>query len=376
MNFDRLYNLIVEEEDLLLEGGAAGHMDHPFDLPNISNGRSLINLFKNIVESLASKKQAVKIDGINVSVKLVNLNGRLQFAIDRGTTKDIDVQGVTIDYLNQRFNPDGDKSNHIIIVEGKKYLTALNESIPTIKPELIELGLYDKDYYLLNIELVNGPTNVIQYSRPFIAIHNVIKMINESPKKRVARTVPYSEEVLARLAEKIKPFLLKYGYDVYPTIYTSTNIDKDKIYREFDEALQQRFDIVYKDHIDSKTLKERAEEAINVKRKKIDIMNSDFNVKKVEALSKLVYVTLLNKSTPIDEFVVHDTDYKLAIDGAVIYHITRVLGQIIINNVKSESGESISEQEGIVINDPSIYFKDFKVTGDFIIKSLKTPFNS
>jgi len=376
MKFNQLYNLLSESSELLLEGGAAGHIDHPFDLPNVKTGNDLLNVFKRIVESLSAKKQSVKIDGVNVSVKIINYNNKAQFAIDRGTSKDIDIQGVTVDYLEQRFNSDGTKPNHIIITEGKKYLNALNESITTIKPELIELGLWDKPYYLLNIDLVNGPTNVIQYDKPFIAIHNVIKLVQETPKKRVSRVVPYSDEVLKRLTEKIKPFLQKYGYDVYPTIYTSTIINKDIILNEFNNILNRPFDIIYKHNKETKPLKEWLNNAENPKGKKINILNDNFNIKQVDALSKLVYIKILDKNTPLDSFVLHKNDYKKAIDGAIIYHITRLLGQIIINNVKSENGESISEQEGIIINDSSISNREVKVTGDFIVKALKSPFNS
>ena len=31
-------------------GGAAGHMNHPFDLPSVKNGADLINFFKNAGE--------------------------------------------------------------------------------------------------------------------------------------------------------------------------------------------------------------------------------------------------------------------------------------------------------------------------------------
>ena len=53
-------------------GGAAGHMNHPFDLEWVNNGDDLIDFFeraKKFVKDDAAG--AVKIDGVNVSFKVV-----------------------------------------------------------------------------------------------------------------------------------------------------------------------------------------------------------------------------------------------------------------------------------------------------------------
>ena len=53
-------------------GGAAGHMNHPFDLGWVSTGNDLIDFFdraKTFVEKRGAG--AVKIDGVNVSFKVV-----------------------------------------------------------------------------------------------------------------------------------------------------------------------------------------------------------------------------------------------------------------------------------------------------------------
>ena len=40
--FSKEWWLNVITEEILDEGGAAGHMAHPFDLPNVNTGRDLI----------------------------------------------------------------------------------------------------------------------------------------------------------------------------------------------------------------------------------------------------------------------------------------------------------------------------------------------
>ncbi len=39
-------------EQLLTEGGAAGHMAHPFNLPNVNNGKQLLDIFEKSADSL------------------------------------------------------------------------------------------------------------------------------------------------------------------------------------------------------------------------------------------------------------------------------------------------------------------------------------
>ena len=52
-------------------GGAAGHMSHPFDLPTVGNGSDLFKFFQDAAELLMTGPGSVKIDGVNVSFKLM-----------------------------------------------------------------------------------------------------------------------------------------------------------------------------------------------------------------------------------------------------------------------------------------------------------------
>ena len=72
------YNL--RESFNLNEGGAAGHMAHPFDLPNVNTGRDLIKSFEQAANSLKKEPGAVKIDGVNASIRLINLEGKRELA--------------------------------------------------------------------------------------------------------------------------------------------------------------------------------------------------------------------------------------------------------------------------------------------------------
>ena len=87
-------------------GGAAGHMAHPFDLPEVDNGNDLIEFFKKAAKYVHNNEASVKIDGVNVSFKVVNGPSGKEFAVDRGSLKPIDIQGITYDRIEQRF-PEG-----------------------------------------------------------------------------------------------------------------------------------------------------------------------------------------------------------------------------------------------------------------------------
>ena len=48
INFSNFYSL-------LNEGGAGGHMPHPFDLPNINTGKDLTRVFENAITHTAGR---------------------------------------------------------------------------------------------------------------------------------------------------------------------------------------------------------------------------------------------------------------------------------------------------------------------------------
>ena len=97
------------KKELLTEGGAAGHMAHPFDLDYVKTGQDLLNFFTDKVPAyLKNNDPHIKTDGVNVSFKLVsktNFYGEenKEFAVDRGSKKAIDIEGITIDRIGERF---------------------------------------------------------------------------------------------------------------------------------------------------------------------------------------------------------------------------------------------------------------------------------
>ena len=65
---------------------------------------------------------------------------------------------------------------------------------------------------------------------------------------------------------------------------------------------------------------------------------------------------------------------KDAIDGAVFYHATRILGQEVLNALTSDMGPA-ANHEGVVLRDKELYGVDMvKITGDFILGGGVSPF--
>ena len=122
-------------------GGAGGHMWHPFDCPDVNSGQDLIEFFKNSIQSIKSNPAALKIDGVNLSFRLRKNPGTstgFEFVIDRGSMKDLDIQGVDEKNAAQRFvSKDG--SPHGMVDATRILLDIFNAAIPEIMPELEQI---------------------------------------------------------------------------------------------------------------------------------------------------------------------------------------------------------------------------------------------
>ena len=75
----------------------------------------------------------------------------------------------------------------------------------------------------------------------------------------------------------------------------------------------------------------------------------------------------------VAELVADPADQQKAIDGFVMYLATMELGNAVLEALSSPLGP-VREHEGIVIRDPKIYSKPFKITGRFIVKGLESSF--
>ena len=366
-------------------GGAGGHMNHPFDLGWVNTGSDLLNFF-NKASAIVAKKGggSVKIDGVNVSFKVVQTPAGHEFAVDRGSMKEIDVSGITMDRVDQRF-PEGHGMRPAI----KTLLSILNESLDNTRPELEELGLWNDPSRFLNTEYVAGTTNVTSYDENFLAIHGMNQFYEKTAKsgaskgnvrpgverpidpetkkpiKDPSREVAYDPKVMEKFIKKLEPYAKKYGFQVYGSVPTESMGDVD-----FASTLSKPFTIqISPDHEITKTLGEWLKDAKNPRYQTIKLKNG----KRTHPLHKDIYLTILNQSIPIVDFV-EEEGAEAAINGAVIMHATRVLGNDVLNALTSPMGDLLNH-EGVVIRDEKTFGpKPVKITGEFMVGGMGSAF--
>ena len=163
-NLKQLINEVLEEQtELLTEGGAGGHMRHPFDLDDVKTGADLVKKFEQIGSEIKNGNLPdTKIDGVNTSIKIIDTPDGKAYAMDRGSSKAIDVEGITVDRLPERFS-----AGHGMIPAGENVLGIFNDALKEAEPELEKLGVLDDPTKFFNMEYVKGTTNVLAYDHDF-----------------------------------------------------------------------------------------------------------------------------------------------------------------------------------------------------------------
>jgi hypothetical protein len=366
----------IINEALLTEGGAAGHMAHPFNLPNVNNGKSLLDVFKKSADSLDKNPGAVKIDGVNSSIRLIDVDGKKQFVMDRGSKKPLDLKGITKDDLLDRFG-----KGHGMVKIGGEVLDMFNEALPSLEADLKKLGAWEDPNILFNMEYVSGKTNVQDYGSNFIAIHGLNKIESKEVQgkrgpltKRVSSEVSYSKDDLQSLLDNLAPVAKKKDFEVYGSV--PTNMTKKP---NFNAALSKRYTVEAGENTQTKSLGEWLNTLSNIPEEEFIFMNVDYekdsstvNRKKVGAVSKQVYLAILNGEN-VDGLFDDEKDREKAIQGFVTYLATEKLGDEVLKVLDSPMG-SVENHEGVVIRDENIANVPFKITGKFILGGLVSDF--
>jgi uncharacterized membrane protein (UPF0127 family) len=366
----------IINEVLLTEGGAAGHMAHPFNLPNVNNGKSLLDVFKKSADSLDKNPGAVKIDGVNSSIRLIDVDGKKQFVMDRGSKKPLDLKGITKDDLLDRFG-----KGHGMVKIGGEVLDMFNEALPSLEADLKKLGAWEDPNILFNMEYVSGKTNVQDYGSNFIAIHGLNKIESKEVQgkrgpltKRVSSEVSYSKSDLQSLLDNLTPVAKKKDFEVYGSV--PTNMTKKP---NFNAALSKRYTVEAGENTQTKSLGEWLNTLNNIPEEEFIFMNVDYekdsstvNRKKVGAVSKQVYLAILNGEN-VDGLFDNEKDREKAIQGFVTYLATEKLGDEVLKVLDSPMG-SVENHEGVVIRDENIANVPFKITGKFILGGLVSDF--
>ena len=340
----KLNNILNE---VIQEGGAGGHMAHPFDFS--STGKDLVNVFVKAVDSLKQDGGSVKIDGVNASIRMVNG----QFVMDRGSAKPLDIKGMRPEDLPNRFEP-----GHGFINIGTKVINIFDEAIPSTKTELKKLGLLTNPNILFNIEYVEGTTNVVGYGDigNFLAIHGLKEIKPKtfgkdgSVKSRVAVEIPYDKAAMQSYIDNLNKVAMKYGFKILGSVGTSFKSDPN-----FVKVLREPVTLYPTGVAEIKPLKDWLK---NVK------INTPL-------ITREQFINASNSKNIAQDFA--GQDIQKVINDTIVYLATIKLGDEVLKNATSEIGD-LDKHEGIVVRDPNIYNNPFKITGSFIIKGLESKF--
>jgi len=370
--------------------GTPGHMAHPFDVERVKTGQDLIDYINDAVLRLQNQEidGSVKWDGINTSFKLITSDeGGKEFRMDRGTNHIDSVVGLDAEAALAKWGPEHGMANAVATL-----LKIFNAAIPKIKPELKELGMWDDPTKYFNTEYIEGKSNVQEYDQNILAIHGINQFYEKAAQTHAIRKgtsmdrpglerpidpatgkaikgggieISYNKDALTSLIEKVQPLAEKYGFEVYGDV--AVEFDPE-VELDLDAVLETPVSIqITPGGIATNTLREWLGMIEHPQERKITRADG----KSVGALSKDIYMAVLRSAEengiPLSEYLQSQDDVKDAINGGILYHGTRLLGQAVKNALRSKAG-SVGDHEGVVLRG----MEDFlvKLTGDFIVQGL------
>ena len=351
----QLSTYLLEHVAPIFEGGAGGHMLHPYLLNWVKTGKDLIRFYESVANNMDDLNASMKIDGVNVSIRMVDG----EFVFDRMSPKDI--EGIKKDQLVDRFG-----AGHGLVEMGGLVLDIFNDGIDSCKPELERLGLLDDETVLFNIEYVDKSTNLISYSNSFLAIHGLLKF-EVNGKNRATHEVSYDQKTLDKLIEKLNKISAKYGFDVVGSVGIEIKHKPD-------------LNKVLKDSLTINTYSTPQTETIEQWLKGVNEFDvtkyiNTFPHGRIGVISHKAYVCCTNVDTPLNQVCKKEQDIPNLINSFVIYEANRRFGDEILRCIDSKIGAG-NDNEGIVVRNKSITKTDapVKITGSFSINIANSRF--
>ena len=204
---------LLEDSQLILEGGAAGHMSHPFDEKDLTFGD-----FKKIIEAglqgeLNFEEEATeKTDGQNVFATVQD--GEVKFARNKGELKN------PMDLATFKEKFEGHPS---VLVQDTFQFAAedLAGSLNKLSPK--DLEVFDNGKNWMNMELIYSKNpNVIYYDRDVIQFHGIKKTDGEGniigddnkPARSIAKAMKDLKVNVGKTFTVIPPQIIKLGKDL------------------------------------------------------------------------------------------------------------------------------------------------------------------
>ena len=232
---------INSNESLILEGGAAGHMSHPFDEKDLTFGD-----FKKIIDSglqgeLNFEEEATeKTDGQNVFATV--MDGEVKFARNKGEMKN----PMTLQQFKDKFEDHGSPLVRDTFQFAAEDLASSLNKIPAK-----DLEVFNNGKSFMNMELIYSKNpNVIYYDRDIIQFHGIKHTDGEG--NEIGEETKYA----ASIAKALKDLKLDMGktFSIIPPqiIKLGKDIDFEKNKAKFIkqvEDLRKRFNLTDADEV-------------------------------------------------------------------------------------------------------------------------------
>lgn len=228
-------------EQLLLEGGAAGHMSHPFDERDLTFGD-----FKKIIEAGLSgdlnfeEAPTEKTDGQNVFATVQD--GEVKFARNKTELK----YPMDLKTFKQKFEGHPSK-----MVEETFHFAAEDLASALVKLSAKDLEAFDNGKNFMNMELIYSKNpNVIYYDRDLIQFHGI--KITDGDGNIIGEENKYAKSIVAALEKVnanigktftiIPPQIVKIGKDI------DFDANKDKFIKKVND-LRDRYKLTDADEV-------------------------------------------------------------------------------------------------------------------------------
>jgi len=203
----------INNSELILEGGAAGHMSHPFDEKDLTFGD-----FKKIIEAGLSgelnfeEDPTEKTDGQNVFATYQD--GEVKFARNKGEMKN----PMDLKTFKQKFEGHPSK-----MVEETFQFAAEDLAKALVKLSSKDLEVFANGLNFMNMELIYSKNpNVIYYDRDIIQFHGIKKTDGEgnfigedgAPAKSIVAALAKVNANVGKVFTIIPPQIVKLGKDI------------------------------------------------------------------------------------------------------------------------------------------------------------------
>ena len=231
----------INNSALILEGGAAGHMKHPFDDQDLTFGDFKKIIHAGLQGELNFEEEATeKTDGQNVFATVQD--GEVKFARNKGDMKN----PMSLSQFKDKF--DGHPSK---LVQDTFQFAAedLADSLYKLSPK--DLEVFDNGKNFMNMELIYSKNpNVIYYDRDVIQFHGIKvtdgegNIIGEETKyaNSIAKALKDLKLNIGKTFTVIPPQVIKLGKDI------DFETNKNKFIKKV-EVLKDRYNLTDADEV-------------------------------------------------------------------------------------------------------------------------------